>query len=245
MKRLTRLLLLLACAGGILLSGPYATAEGHYRVNKHRWWFRGADAFNADGSGRGDAINIFYYRGGRITLDRITKHIADHAGLERKEECNHRAFGVCVDHKICDGDDQYLTFVHYKRDRKPGGDAKSVDREDRTRETGCGSRFHTRIWDDQQHDRNTIHHRVKDWAPANIHFDHDIKGKGDTVTGPFERHESWLLRKMRTHCEIPHWRVLPGSASHHKKPNEAKFSDGFVSLISLAHKSAGRCPARP
>lgn len=136
--------LVLTAALLVVMAGNAGTAGAHYKVDDKSWWFRGYTVAEDDGTVPLDPINVFFYRGGRITGDRVDNHIGAHAGLRKRTNDNGDE---------CKGGSQYLTFVNYKSDRKEGADAKETDEVDRPRETGCGSRRqHLRFWDDLEHD---------------------------------------------------------------------------------------------
>lgn len=227
---------MLCCTALLLLAGTTALtalpprAEGHYRHygGGGAWFFRGFTTGNSSGEGRVDPITVFFYKGGRITLNRISNHIGAHANLEDRG---------------CAGSEQYLEFLHYSGTRTPGGHANDVDDVDLVREDGCDNRRHIRIWDDLEHDQNTSLHRAKDWAPGAVHLDKRPEGGGDHIVGEnWERSERWLSRQMLSHCRIRNWRMLPGSGRDY----QGRASDGYVSLIALSHTySPGRCPSNP
>lgn len=230
-------IVLLACWGA-------APAVAHLKDRSGNWYFGGGSYPDSSATGeRLDPVNMLFYGGGRVTLERVTRHVADHTTLARlgKRRCL-LPLGTGCFTKECNGGTQYMAFINHKVDRRAGAPRRSITGHAMDLESACsGTRYHIRLWTDWAHDEATEHHRVKDWIVGTFHK--DIDRDGEHIPGSWEANETLFVRSMdRKHCVRKDWRFHAGA---YKKGGtwRGRTNNGMISLVTFAHNGEDTCAA--
>lgn len=230
-----------------MLSIAVPTALAHYRVDWQNWYFGGFTHKSTAGTkaSRSDPVNVIFFGSGQASLSAVRDHLFndwDHHWYRPDKAMND--WGCLVTYSYFIAHPQYMVFKGLN-DVAAGQPSVWWDEFDTTTGTNsnCTTQYHMRLWDDYEHDQQTVNHTRNTWVVGNIHHDKFVGGtKWHALDQSWEQPAFTLVSKLAEHCSYYKWRRLAGT----KGVFQDHWSDGYVTIILMKHVSdPGPCPRRP
>lgn len=231
---------LIVVATTVIVTLAPTTAQAHFRVNDHRWWFGGSTNREQYEHGKVDPVNMYFSFA--ETKGEIDNHFNDHWGPGEPDEwIEDEALPGAL---RCKGD-QWVNFR-----TKASGDGDLVRRPTNFHGVGVGrsqgrclNRYHIRFWGDAFHEQETgVTHTPRDaWTIGGAHYEESRPGHKPALDWDVVEHR--VVRIMRPHAYRLRWRCLPNSYGMY----QGYRSDGRITRLSMRHGGGvidygqGRC----